>query len=63
MLLGGLLLMGLGALVWRRRTVGIVGRSARVRRSWFHAWVKDLHHQGEVITDDGFDEVEPDEGL
>ena len=61
LLLGGLLLMGLGAVVWRRRTVGIVGRSARVRRSWFHAWVKDLHHQGEVITDDGFDEVEPDE--
>jgi len=63
LLLGGLLLMGLGAVVRRRRTVEIVGRSARVRRSWFHAWVKDLHHQGEVITDDGFDEVGPDEEL
>ena len=61
LLLAGLLLMGLGAVVWRRRAGGIGSRSARVRRSWFHAWVKDLHHQGEVITDDGFDEVEPDE--
>ena len=63
LLLGGLLLRGLGAVVWRRRTGGMGNRSARVRRSWFHAWVKDLHHQGEVITDDGFDEVEPDEEL